>query len=349
MPRPPSVHNAPMLEIVGLDAQAEQVYEVLLSIQSATVRDIVSATGLSTTTVRAALRLLEAYGLVSRTSRAPLIYQAIDPGIALDVLLHEREEQLRKARVHAQEMIDRYRQTIAGRNPVNVVEVITGKATILQRLDQIQRSALHELRYFDKPPYHSDPKAPNEAEMDVLRNGVQARAIYETASITIPDRLPTLDLYVTAGEQARVLPALPTKLIIVDDRLAAVPVYQDVTETPAPSFVIVHRSALLDALCHLFETLWQVALPFGSATQQHTQAQAGEPDPLERRILELMNAGLPDQAIARHLNLSHRTLQRRIQNLMKRLNAYTRYQLGAQAAARGWDSPVAGVRSSRLG
>ncbi|MFL6074798.1 MAG: helix-turn-helix domain-containing protein [Mycobacteriales bacterium] len=327
-----------MWEVIGLDAEAARVYEGLLTGRPAAVKELVAATGLVTSRVRAALRLLEARGLVARTSGPPPGYVALDPGIALDVLLGNHEEQLRKARIRAQEVSEQFRQAVAGRDPAELVEVVKGRGTIVRRVDQIQRAAQRDLRFFDKPPYHGGHGLANRAELDFLERGGRARSVYETAAVAIPDRRPMLELYQSAGEQARVLPALPTKLIIVDDRLALVPLHLDTTDTPSPSFVIVHRSALLEALCHLFETLWQVALPFRlpGAPGEDAPAVGAEPDALERRILSLMNAGLPDEAIARHVGLSHRTLQRRVHDLMDRLHAVTRYQLGAQAAARGW-------------
>lgn len=330
-----------MWEVVGLDAEAGRVYEGLLDGRPATVRELVARTGLATPRIRGVLRLLESRGLVGRASGPPLGYVVLDPGIALDVLLSHHEEQLRKARVRAQEVSEQFRQAVAGRDPAELVEVVKGRGTIVRRVDQMQRAAQRDLRYFDKPPYHGGHGLANRAELDFLARGGRARAVYETAAVAIPDRGPMLERYQSAGEQARVLPELPTKLIIVDDRLALVPLHVDSTDTtgtPSPSFVIVHRSALLEALCHLFETLWQVALPFRVGGGEPPAAGC-EPDPLERRILSLMNAGLPDEAIARHLGLSHRTLQRRVRDLMDRLHAATRYQLGAQAVARGWLVP----------
>jgi sugar-specific transcriptional regulator TrmB/DNA-binding CsgD family transcriptional regulator len=328
-----------MLEIIGLGSEAEQVYEVLLDARPATTAELAAATGLTRPAVRAALQLLHSHGLVARAPGPPNSHVAVDPAIALDVLLLRREEQLRKARARAQEVGERFRQAAAGRNPAETVEVITGRGTTVQRLVQIQHSARHELRCFDKPPYHLGLAKVNEAELDLLRRGGRARGLYEAAAIAMPSRREHLEIYLAAGEQARVLPSLPTKLIVVDDRLAAVPLHADSTDTPPPSFVIVHPSALLDALCDLFETLWRLAPPLTLDGVPADPAQPG-PDPLERQILGLMNAGLPDEAIARHLGLSHRTLQRRIRDLMQRLDAHTRYQLGVQAVVRKWAPPT---------
>lgn len=325
---------APMLEIIGLPQEAERVYEEMLTARPATVLDLAVATGLALSRVRTALRLLVARGLVNRVDGAPGRYVAVTPAIALDVLLLEREDQLKRARARAAQISEQFRQATAAHDPAGLIEVITGRDTIAQRVDQLERSARRVARYLDGPPYHTDPGPPNPAELDLLRRGGQARAIYEGAALEYPGRLAHIEVCVSAGETARVLPELPTKLLLVDDRLAAVPLRARTAGSLGPSFVIVHPSALLDALSGLFETLWQLALPLDLAGEQASVSPGGLDD-MARRILAFMNAGLPDEAIARQLGLSHRTLQRRIHVLMDQLHARTRYQLGARAALLG--------------
>ncbi|MEU6781427.1 helix-turn-helix domain-containing protein [Nonomuraea angiospora] len=55
----------------------------------------------------------------------------------------------------------------------------------------------------------------------------------------------------------------------------------------------------------------------------------------DRRLLALLAAGLKDDAIARQLGTSPRTLRRRLRLLLDELNAETRFQAGAQASRRG--------------
>jgi DNA-binding CsgD family transcriptional regulator len=55
----------------------------------------------------------------------------------------------------------------------------------------------------------------------------------------------------------------------------------------------------------------------------------------ERRILDLLYAGLNDATIARRLGMGHRTVQRKVQRLMERLHANGRVALGAHAQELG--------------
>ena len=64
------------------------------------------------------------------------------------------------------------------------------------------------------------------------------------------------------------------------------------------------------------------------------------PSQLPGRRLNLLAAGMTDQAAARHLQLSYRTTRRRVAELMVVLGAQSRFQAGVQAAHKGWVLPL---------
>ncbi|MEH1126371.1 helix-turn-helix domain-containing protein [Micromonospora sp. CPCC 206061] len=60
------------------------------------------------------------------------------------------------------------------------------------------------------------------------------------------------------------------------------------------------------------------------------------PDGPTCALLGLLAAGLTDEAIARTLGVSLRTIQRRIHDLLLELGVTTRFQAGLAARERGW-------------
>jgi DNA-binding NarL/FixJ family response regulator len=60
------------------------------------------------------------------------------------------------------------------------------------------------------------------------------------------------------------------------------------------------------------------------------------PDDVDRAVLALMQAGLTDVIIARQVGIAPRSLQRRLQRLMRLAAARSRFQLGIHAAQSGW-------------
>lgn len=323
-----------MLNVIGVGDVAERVYETLLTDQPCSVTALADATGMTPQRVRGALRVLETHGLASRKPGRPARYTAPDPSIALDVLLLRHEGEIKRARIRAQELTERFHQAEARHNSAHLVEIIIGREAVMNRVVDAYRSARREVRSFDKPPYATQPvPTGNDAEAEFLRRGGVVRIIYERASVEVPGRLPgDLELGPAIGTQDRVVPHLPMKLILIDDRLAIIPLQAD--PTVIESTVVVHRSALLEAISALFETLWRTALPLELAVADSRLVD--QPSEEERRILAFLTSGLPDDAIARQLGLSDRTYQRRIHDLLERLQARTRFQLARQAGRRGW-------------
>ncbi|HEX9033061.1 MAG TPA: LuxR C-terminal-related transcriptional regulator [Streptosporangiaceae bacterium] len=321
-----------MFDVIGIGAEAEQVYEAMLGGGLASVAELAGATGMPPARVQAAVGVLEANHLAASVPGPAVRYQAADPAVALDVLLLRQEQELKHARNRASELAERYRQAAGRQNPAELVEIISGRQATVERVEQAQRAARHRLRILDKPPYAGEPTALNEIEIGLVGRGGIAQTIYERAAIEIPGRLKDLETGIAGGEQARILPSLPTKLFIIDDALAILPL-QALPEA-IESSVVVHRSALLEAIMALFETLWQIAIPLQFASTEGGPAEP--PHPWEQRILALLTAGLPDDAVARQLGLSQRTYQRRMREIMDRLHAQTRFQLALQAARRGW-------------
>lgn len=61
-----------------------------------------------------------------------------------------------------------------------------------------------------------------------------------------------------------------------------------------------------------------------------------EPTTATQHLLQLMRTGATDRAIARELDVSLRTLNRRIARLQSLLGVQSRFQLGALAAELEW-------------
>jgi sugar-specific transcriptional regulator TrmB/DNA-binding CsgD family transcriptional regulator len=325
-----------MLEIIGLDATAEAVYEALVDSPPLTIEEVGQTTALDRLRVRDALITLEASGLVIRTEGNSRVFTVTPPDVALEVLLLEQQERIKRTRLFMEQLAARYRRAAAGRNPAELIEVISGPHAVAQRIEQILRSTSTEVRFIDKQPYVIAPEilAPVEAEM--LRRGVPYRGLYDPVGLSTRDIQGEIEPAIAQGEQARVLANTPIKLILADDRLALLPLHSG--STTIESVVVVHPSAMLEALDALFETLWRTALPLPPVGGKAAEGAQSLPQE-DARLVALLTAGLPDRIIARQLGLSYRTFQRRIGGLLERLGVRTRFQAGLQASFRGLVPP----------
>ena len=116
-------------------------------------------------------------------------------------------------------------------------------------------------------------------------------------------------------------------MVMADRSIALIPLN---LERPGSPTLLVRSSALLDAFYAMFELLWHQAarIAFTRGGAMHTGELATRlPDEADR-LVPLLAAGLNDKAIAHELGISASTLNRRIAELMKSVDARSRFQLG---------------------
>lgn len=340
---------ASRLAVLGIGAASSAVYEALLSLPPSTASELEAETLLTPRDVRASLNRLVDLGLVTKAGPARRsVFTAVDPGYGLSRLIGEHEEALRLVRHAETELTSAFHRARAVRDPKHIVELVTGSAQIVARERHLSRAAQTQVRAFDQPPYHFVNDM-NQPELDLLQKGGTVRAIYATAGLLAEERVPMVRAWMEAGEDARTLPVLPTKLFIYDDDAALLPLREPTSAVPSPTFIIVRPSSLLEALIALFEMLWERALPLSftdPALSPGAEAGADLSDE-ERALVTHLTSGLSDDAIARRLQVSPRTYHRRLKALMSRYHAETRFQLGIQLTAEGLIPVSARTRTLR--
>lgn len=325
------------LQVVGLSEVELAIYGALVDTTGATVAELGRVTA-EPSALAPALRNLEVRGLINKAPSHPDRYTAVDPELALELLLLHREEELKRAQLAATHLAERFHQARAGQDPADLIEVIAGASAVSQRSGFIQRSAREQLRVTARPPFAQSLEEIRAVTAHVHKRNVRVRNIVDARCFEFPWALSLIRDDLAHGEEYRALPDVPLKLIIADDRAALIPL--KIRSKGIHSAVLVHSSALLDALIAVFETLWQQAAPLDVLSNDHyADASAAPISDEERQLLALLAAGSRDATIGRQLGVSPSTVQRRIHALMARLDAATRFQAGLQAALRGWIRP----------
>ncbi|MFI8321482.1 LuxR family transcriptional regulator [Streptomyces sp. NPDC085529] len=316
------------LRLLGLGEGAARVYEALLERAPAPLEAIGAAAGLDGPALTEAYGELVDAGLASAAAEGGDPVAPVPPAAGLEILGRHRAAELDESRITVGGAFEAFRrQRLAAHD--DLVEVVTGEA-IGPRMRQAWASARRQIRQLDSPPYFAVPGATDDA-LATLARGVTQRVIYSRASLEQPGHLErSIEPVIAAGEQARVLPSVPVKLVIIDEAYALVSL--SIREADVfTTMLVVQPCGLLSALVALFEQSWRDALPFHGRT-----ALPGGLGPADRRLLWLLAAGAADEVIAREIGVSRRTLFRRIQVLMARLGAGNRFQLALQAQRHGW-------------
>jgi sugar-specific transcriptional regulator TrmB/DNA-binding CsgD family transcriptional regulator len=326
------VDKGAALQQLGLSAEETATYLALLRRPGSGPDELARVTGLGAGRTAQLLAALEAAGRVDRDACHGGRYYAMPPDLAFESVLIERARQLRETRELVRSLTAQYSHAAPGRGREDsTVELITDHEAALARWREAHASAQAQVRAAEIPPYLEAQTEPNPVEVELLGRGVVHRVLYDTSVAGLDGRFHELQDGIRLGEQARVLPGVPLRALIVDDRLALLPVNSG--RMLSEGLLQVRPGNLLVALSTLFEMMWERAVPL-----QLADAGGAAPggDELDRLILKLLAVGLSDSAVARQLNLSQRTVQRHVAALMTRLGARTRLQAGVQGVRQGW-------------
>ncbi|MEV6107919.1 helix-turn-helix domain-containing protein [Streptomyces sp. NPDC051940] len=314
-----------MWEAVGLGEQDAQVYEALVRCGQADASTLTAELTLSRGRIVRTLAVLVSRGLATRLPGRPARFAAVAPDEVAAPLIAGREYELLQLRRHVQGLAEIHRRAAATRqHPADLVEIVEGPENVRRAITLLHQEARRQVCLFDRPPYVGEGSEYEAQGLDVRK--IEFRVVYDRSAIALPGRIDEIWKSVRRGERARV-GEVPMKLLLCDGRKALIP-----AESADASYLI-HSSALLDAMCALFEAVW--ARSVGLADLDASAAGA-DLDSTDRDLMGLLAAGHTDDSIARTLGWNVRTVRRHIHRLCEQVGARTRLQLGMEAVRRKW-------------
>jgi sugar-specific transcriptional regulator TrmB len=328
----PSANATHPFGCMGVSPLEDEIYRALLRHDGLSLADLSKRLGRQTRTLAQPLRTLIQKGMATHSLDRTPRYFAIPPDIAVEALIasSQRNEEARQRKARA--AAARLNASSEARGHRNVaderlVEILSAEATA-QMFVLMHRTAQSEMLSLTRQPMLiSNINEPDHLLFECLARGVRCRALVDSDLLAMPGWLEHMRDNTSRGEECRIAPSLPFKLIVADRRIAIIPL--DLARPDGP-VLLVRSSSLLEALCAVFELLWRNATPF--PLDDSDQAASGRQ--ASASLLSLLTSGLNDKAIELDLDMSHRTLARRISELMKDFGATTRCQLGWLAAQR---------------
>ncbi|MER5971843.1 LuxR C-terminal-related transcriptional regulator [Streptomyces sp. NPDC002055] len=294
-------------------------------------------TGLDEEEFAEATRLLQEIGVLSDDGSGRMTTVSVEKALARLTLRAEESAEgwlaesvrLRKAiRLLSTELADQYHSQAS----LASAELIIGMENISASLESTSEVAEHEVLSM-----HPGPVVERRTPARIARNaraierGVVMRTIHLASTSRTPHGVRYLRELEEIGAEVRLATTIPFRLIVVDNSIAF---------TPAPGIegqtaALVTRGPLITHLLRLvFEHCWHSAALLSADTPA---PPADTPlDAQQASVLRLLNAGLKDEAIARELGVSIRTLRRITADLMDKLGATSRFQAGVRAQQLGW-------------
>ncbi|MGY4719801.1 helix-turn-helix domain-containing protein [Naumannella cuiyingiana] len=317
--------------MIDLSEDDRLVYRELLKTPGAAAAVIGARGGLSDSTVDRSVGRLVALGLVTDDENG---LHAVPPQLGYARLIGGAEEELRarrstmdRARTHLVEMSREYSEL---RTHEAVVE-LTSLDAVRERLTELSEGAIHSCLSFtpQRTVSHDTMDASRPLNALALGKGVVLRCIYPDSLRNDPETLEYARWLTENGGELRTVPVVPLQMVVVDASVALLPIDPENARLGA---LEIRSPGMILALVRLFESQWAQAVQLGDSAPRDVHGLT----PQEAQLMRLLAEGHTDESAARRLQVSVRTIRRIVAELTERLEAHSRFEAGAKAAARGW-------------
>ena len=252
---------------LGLTSYEAKAYLTLIRRDSFTAAQVARQSGLPRQRIYDVLGSLVQKGLAAARPGNVVKYAATPPELAIELLLASHRDQLALMERDAQLMVTDLKPAFeAGQehtDPLEYIEVLRDKRAINERFAELQAAVKREILVFTKPPYATPPQE-NVEGLEVIQTH-EARSLYEFSVFDDPAVARGVQRFIEAGEQARFVPSLPLKLVIIDETIVMFGMEDPVAGSSELTIVVVEHQSLAKVLKTAFNSVWDSGLSFDQA------------------------------------------------------------------------------------
>jgi sugar-specific transcriptional regulator TrmB len=252
---------------LGLTSYEAKAYLTLIRRDSFTAAQVARQSGLPRQRIYDVLGSLVQKGLAVARPGNVVKYAATAPELAIDLLLTAHRDDLsrmeRDARSMVMDLKPAYEAGQAHTDPLEYIEVLRDRRAINERFAELQSAVKKEILVFTKPPYATPPQE-NIEGLEVIQTH-EARSLYEFSVFDDPAVMRGVQRFVESGEDARFVPELPLKLVIIDETIVMFGMEDPVAGSADLTIVVVEHQSLAKVLKTAFNAIWDTGLTFEQA------------------------------------------------------------------------------------
>jgi DNA-binding CsgD family transcriptional regulator len=205
------------------------------------------------------------------------------------------------------------------------LELVARTGHLFERIQDEFACAARDLETWSQP----EARAAVGARRHAIGKDFTIRKLLSPVALTTESSRDHLTSLSQNGAQVRITGTpLPHETIILDRRTM---ILAGPDSPTGREYTVTTSATLVGGVYALFDAAWQNATPYES----YLTGAMPLVDTDARTILRALGEGLTDESAARRLGLSLRTYRRRVADLMRKLDADSRFQAGHRAAELG--------------
>ena len=303
---------------------AEKVYRVLLRQPRWQVVDIAEALSLDRAEVRAVIAELRSRGLVMASADLPHAVRAVHPDLAMAQPAAKRPDRHLTRTVPEPTRDTPNTPGTLHSAPDGEWTHLDGADEVTTMIERLMASARREVMVLT-PDYEANSFEfrPQIGEA-VTRNGAALKTVWGPAVLEAPQAVKYARLRGFRFPAPRAAPEVNVRAVIIDRSTAVV--------LGAPGQLrMLSEGPAFDTLLSTADYLWEHSVELRSAVEIRERSHR----PRHETVLQLLAEGHTDQAIARRIGVSVRTVRNDVALVMGSLGARSRFQAGVRAVGLG--------------
>lgn len=311
---------------IGLEANADLLYRTMLGRRHWTTTELVGRLGWSADRLSAVLDDLSREGLVAESAEHLGALRAVEPCLALPAMVARRFRGTVRDGLPPADEVARFvamNQPSAGRvGERSRFEGLDDVASFVERMAATVRGEVVQLVPTFVPGSFEFSRQVAEA---VLRRGATLRIVWSSKVLAEPAAAEHAKWLAVRWSAPRVVDHVPMRVTLVDGATAVV-------HDDEGCAGVIQSTRALDSLSLIADRLWRNGVEVGNA---HVDADAPATGARNEMVLRLLADGLTDDAIARRIGVSVRTVRNDVAGAMAGLQARSRFQAGVRAVQLG--------------
>jgi Bacterial regulatory proteins, luxR family len=308
-----------------LEEQAYRVYGWVLDYGRVDYSKMVAELSIEADKLRAAVERLTEWRLLRELPDCSTVVAA-RPDRALAEMMHPLETAISRFQLEASRVRDEFDALLA------MYLVASGQGTTVQLTDDVDiADALQTLVgscqrevLVTNPGKSPLPVALRESlwgKSPLLFGAAQVRVLYQHSSRFDATAREHAELARSAGAEVRTVSELHDRVIVFDSEVALL------SGDHGQDSVMVLEMSVVNFLVQTFNQAWNNGSDFAGEARWRCEARELV-DTAQQDIIRMLMDGARDETIAQRLNISLRTCRRHIANIMKRLDAKSRFHAG---------------------
>ncbi|MDK0521919.1 helix-turn-helix domain-containing protein [Streptomyces sp. ML-6] len=311
---------------IGLDRQTEFVYRMLLRRRRWRMSELCGVLDVSEESLGRIIEGLREEGLVAASADDDQAIRAVEPSLALPALATRRFQDAQGSGLPGAVAVERLialHERAADRiaEPVETGSVDEASALV----ERLATTVRHEVVMLVPEHCPGSFEFSRHVADAVLRRDAALRQVWGASFLHLPAVVEHARWLGGQGAAPCTLPHVPTRAVVID---GAVGVLFD----ESGGARVLRGGTALDSLKKLARRLWDSSM---EVRQALSSVPAQPTRPRREQILRLLADGLTDDAIARRIGVSVRTVRNDVASTMLGLDARSRFQAGVRAAQMG--------------